>query len=144
MQAMQRAGDQGVAFLAEQLRPASPLAAESVARWLDDLDSARFTTLSVAEAALEKLGPAVRPALRDRLEHKPSLEMQRRIESLLQRLDVREPTGEELRQLRSVQILAAMDLAESKQLLHTLAAGAPEAQLTEAAQQALCELTNAQ
>lgn len=139
MQVFARFGSQAVAFLGERLRPASSPDAECLARWIDDLDSTAFTRRIEAEAALEKIGLTAGPALRERLERKPPLEMQRRIESLLQRLDVHEPTAEDLRQLRAVEVLAAIGGAEARELLDTLAAGAPGARLTEAARQALPE-----
>jgi hypothetical protein len=59
---------------------------KQVDRLLADLDSDRFAVRQQAEAELEKMGWMVEPALCKALESKPSLEMRRRIETVLAKL----------------------------------------------------------
>ena len=47
-----------------------------------DLDNESFTARQQAESELEKMGPAIEPALRKALEGKSSLEVRRRIEKV--------------------------------------------------------------
>ena len=118
-------------FLAEHLRPASPLdkaQQQRVDRLLTDLDSEHFTVRQDAEAALEKLGLVVEPALRKALESKPSLEMRRRIETVLAKL-----ANERLRITRALEALEHMNAPEARRLVEALANGAPRAWLTEEA-----------
>jgi hypothetical protein len=68
-------------------------------------------------------------ALTEALNAKPSLEKRRRIEQLLTG-PRREPTAQELRQLRSVEVLEHADSSETQDVLKSLAQGAPEARLT--------------
>jgi hypothetical protein len=74
-----------VAFLKEHLRPvkAEP---RRVAALIADLDSSAFTVRRKAEEQLEYLEKYVRQPLRRALADKPSLDVSKRIDALLQRL----------------------------------------------------------
>jgi len=52
------------AWIAERLRPASPLTAEKVGRLIDDLDASDFDRREAASKELAALGGQVEPALR--------------------------------------------------------------------------------
>jgi hypothetical protein len=137
-----RARQQSVLFLKERLRPIPPVAAEKLAARIADLDSERFETRSKAAAELEKLEERAEPALRRALRERPSsLEMRRRIETLLQRLDGPITSGETLRRLRAVEVLEHIGSPEARRVLRTLAEGAPEAILTREAKAALDRLS---
>jgi RNA polymerase sigma factor (sigma-70 family) len=121
-------------FLAERLRPAVPLDAarqRQVERLLADLDNEAFAIRQNAETELEKMGEAIEPALRKALEGKPSLEVRRRIEKMLEKMTA--VTGERLRELRALEALEHMDTPEARRLVDALAAGEPAAWLTEQA-----------
>jgi hypothetical protein len=85
-----------------------------------------------ATQELEKLGEAAEVALRTALTQKPALEPRRRIESLLEKL--RTPSGDQLRQLRAIQVLEYAATPEARRLLETLAKGAEGGPLTREAQ----------
>jgi hypothetical protein len=129
-----------VAFLGDRLKPVPALAAadqEKLGVWLVDLESSDFPTRVRAERAIEKVGERARPALEARLSEKPALEGRRRIEGLLERMENRTLSSEELRDLRAIEVLARLDSAIAKELLNQLAAGGAGARLTEAARAAL-------
>ena len=123
-------------FLAEKLRPVAPLDAarqKQVDRRLADLNSEQFAVRQQAEAELEKMGPLVEPALRKKLESKPSLEMRQRIEALLSKW-----ASERLQIARALEAIEHMNTIKARQLLEKLADGANQAWLTEEAR-AICK-----
>jgi RNA polymerase sigma factor (sigma-70 family) len=121
-------------FLSERLRPITPLDAKlqkQIESLLADLDKESFTVRERAEIELVKMGPAIELALRKALEDKPSLEMRRRIEKVLEK--VAGWSGERLRTLRALEAIEHMNTREARRLLESLANGTPRAWLTEEA-----------
>jgi hypothetical protein len=86
---------------------------------------------------LAKLGESAHAALRKALDEQPSTEARRRIEGLLEKLEVPVTAPEELRGLRAAAALARMDRAAGRPLLEALASGVPEARLTREAKASL-------
>jgi RNA polymerase sigma factor (sigma-70 family) len=122
---------QALPFLAEHLRPIAPLDAaqqKRVDRLVADLDSDRFAVRQEAEAALEKMGATVEPALHKALESKPSLEVRQRIEKVLDNL-----ASERLRIQRALEAIEHMNTPDARRFVDSLANGAPRAWLTEEA-----------
>jgi RNA polymerase sigma factor (sigma-70 family) len=129
---------QAVALVRQHVRPAAAPAAEKLEGWINDLDSGAFTRRSQATATLAKLGDLAEPALKKALEKRQSLEVRRRIEDLLERLQAEEPASPEgLRALRAVELLERLAGPEADRLLQALAEGAPSARLTREARAAL-------
>jgi RNA polymerase sigma factor (sigma-70 family) len=125
---------QALPYLAEQLRSrtsADKARQQSVEHLLADLDSESFAAREDAERALAKMGPSVEVELRKALEGKPSLEMRRRIEMVLEKRTVY--SGERLRTLRALEAIEHMNTPEARRLVESLAQGAPRAWLTEEA-----------
>jgi WD40 repeat protein len=122
---------QALPFLTEKLRPVAPLDAtgqKRVDRLVTALDSEVFTVRQQAEAELEKMGWKVESALCKALESKPSLEVRKRIEKVLEKL-----ASERLRIVRALEAIEHMNTPEARQLLDSLAKGAPQSWLTEEA-----------
>lgn len=129
------AAPQTLALFEKRLRPAASAPAERLRRLLTKLDSPDFTTRTDATRELEKLGDLAAPVLHRALEDKPSLEVRRRIESVLSAARfVRQP--EALRRLRAIRVLEQIGTPESQQLLRKLADGDPSARETAAARDA--------
>jgi RNA polymerase sigma factor (sigma-70 family) len=126
---------QAVALLRDRLRPAEPVAAEAVRRWVDDLDSPDFARRDRASRYLAERGSQVERALREALPRSPSPEARRRIEALLE--DVRTPHGDELRGVRAVYVLRRLGMAEARQVLARLSCGDPRARVSQEARAAL-------
>jgi hypothetical protein len=76
------------------------------------------------------LGDAVRPAIRQALTGAPSLEVRRRLETILESLDKQMPSADQLRQLRAVEVLEHIGSPHARQVLDRLANGAVEARIT--------------
>jgi WD40 repeat protein len=127
--------EQGVPFVRERLRPAPVPDPQRVVRLLADLDNEQFSVREKASRELGELRTSVEPALRKVLAGKPSLEVRRQVERLLESLSEWSP--EELRALRAVEALEHSGTREASALLEVLATGVPAARLTREAKAAL-------
>jgi RNA polymerase sigma factor (sigma-70 family) len=127
------------ALLRQRLRPIARPRPGQVARCITALDAEDFAERERASHELETLGEAAADDLRQTLTRKPTLEVRRRIEALLAKLE-RLPAGEELQALRGIEVLEHIGTAEAHQLLRDLAQGAPGARRTQEAQRAQARL----
>jgi WD40 repeat protein len=138
---LEREPQQAVDFLGQRLRPATEPQAARIAALIDDLDSDSFSTRERASTELARLGTRVETQLRKKRAEKTTLEMRRRLETLLDKLDVLTPlSGEELRFVRAVEALEHAGTREARALLLRLAEGAKSARLTREAKASLQRL----
>jgi RNA polymerase sigma factor (sigma-70 family) len=121
----------------EHLRPIPATAGTQIAQWIADLDSAEFAVREKAMRELTQRGEAVEGALREALENRPSLEVRQRIKVLLERLQ----GAHRLRMLRAVEVLEHLGTLPARQVLESLARGAPDSRLTQEAKASLARLT---
>jgi RNA polymerase sigma factor (sigma-70 family) len=135
------APDQALPLLRRELRPVAAMDDAKIRKWIADLDNKRFALRDKARAELKRLGDLAWPALRKALQGKPSLELRMQALQLLGDGAGPFPTGERLRQQRSLELLEQLNTPEARRLLADLAAGAPEASLTLEAQAALRRAT---
>jgi WD domain, G-beta repeat len=133
-----RAPEQTVPFLQASLRPVA-VDGQQISKLITELDSAKFSVRRKATQELEMVGKFAETALRQALETKPSLEVRKRIERLLVRVegDRCVPYADELRAGRALRVLTRIDTPEARQLLKALAQGAPESWLTQEAKATL-------
>jgi WD40 repeat protein len=130
MAELERNPDKAVALLAARLAPAAAPPAARVEKWIGDLDSPRFAVRDRAARELEALGELAEPALRQALQKKPSAEAAKRMNDLLNRLEEAEPSPEQRRALRAVEVLEGIGTPAARKVLETLAKGAPAARMT--------------
>jgi hypothetical protein len=130
------------AFLREKLRPMAVLDEKRLSQLLADLDADDFDKREAASRGLLRLGERAEGALRLALANRPSLEMRRRIEDVLSKLEPGSPPAETLRTLRAIEVLEHSGTAEARRCLETLAKGAAEARPTLEAKAALQRLAN--
>jgi RNA polymerase sigma factor (sigma-70 family) len=130
--------EQAVPFLRKHLTPVPRPDVKAVSRHIADLDSENFVIRQRATEELSKLGDTITAALQKGLADKPSLEMRRRIQQLLDR--ARDWTAERLRVHRAIQALEHMNSRSAQELLQALAEGAPATQRTKEAKEALRRL----
>jgi hypothetical protein len=80
--------------------------------------------------------------MRKALQGRASAEVRRRLEPLIekQKREAGNPSANHLRVLRAVEILELVATPDAKKLLETLAAGAPEARLTQEAKASMGRL----
>jgi hypothetical protein len=140
IQGLVAAPAQATPFLKAHLQPVPPPDPQVLAKLVNALDSPKFTEREHATKVLEELAEVARPALEEQLKAKPSLEMRKRLEALLSKLDGPLTRPEALRGLRAVEVLDRLGTPEAIELLQTLAQGAPAAWLTQDAQAALQRL----
>ena len=93
-----------------------------------------------AQEELQNLGDLAEPALRRTLDNKPTLEVRRRVQALLERLRGPVKGPELLQALRAVAVLEDIGTPKARRLLQELANGAPEARLTREARASLRRL----
>jgi hypothetical protein len=114
---------------------------KQIATLLADLDSERFDTRDKATRQLEKM-PGAHTALRERLQHQPTLEVRQRIEKILLKLDDLQWQKEQLRVMPAVRLLAQFGSSDAQRLLEALAEGPPEIPFVLEARAALRRLGN--
>jgi WD40 repeat protein len=119
------------------LRPAAAVDPQHVAKLVADLDDAEFQVRQKATDELEQIHELAAPALAKALAAKPSLEAQRRLEGLQQKIQRRQLPVERVRCLRVIEVLESIPSGEAHQLLLTLAGGVAESQQTKEAKAAL-------
>lgn len=117
-----------------------------VSRLIADLDSDVFAVRERASQRLREAGPIVVPELRKALAAKPSLEVRRRLEDLMQTLESKKKpheltTAAQRQGLRAVAILEQIGTPEARRLLADLAHGDAAAPLTRAARAAQARMT---
>jgi WD40 repeat protein len=129
---------QGVPLLKDRVPPVPTRSDEQVRRLIAALDDEAFDVREAAERDLAALAPGVWPALRDALGKRPSAEVRRRLERLLE--EKRPLSEDELRAQRAVRALEWAADAPARDLLKTLGSGDPAAPLTLQAKAALHRL----
>jgi WD40 repeat protein len=144
-QAMRRlltAPDDAVALVQKNLKPipGKGVSAETIAQLIQGLESDSFDEREKATRELEGLGTRAEAGLRKALEAGPSAERKRRIEGVLEKLQVKALAPELVRPLRAVEVLERLGTPEARKVLEALAKGQAEAPLTQAAKGALHRL----
>jgi WD40 repeat protein len=124
-------------FLKEHLKPAVEVEQKAIEKLIADLDSAEFETRTRATEQLEKLGEIAEPHLRKTLKADPSQEMVKRLEELIEKLELATASGDKLCGLRAVEILEHTATSDAVRLLETLAAGAEADSVTREAKAAV-------
>jgi RNA polymerase sigma factor (sigma-70 family) len=134
--ALVAAGQQALPLLRKNLPP-TPAPHPDWRAWVKDLDSKQFAVRDKSSRALEALGEKAYPLLQKALTDAPPLEVRRRLESLLGRLNYPLTAPKTIRELRAVEVLEHIGTAQARQVLHKLAEGASGARLTDAARASL-------
>ncbi len=109
-----------------------------MARLIADMDSGEFAVRDRAVMDLERIGDPVLPALRTALAGKAPLEMRRRVEQLVDKLE--RITSEQVRAIRAIEALEYAATPQARRLLEVLAQGAPGARQTQEAKASLNRL----
>jgi hypothetical protein len=124
-------------FLGGKMAAAPAVAAESIAKWIKDLDDSRFNVRDKAAQELEKLQELALPALQEAVVGAQSAEVRRRNQELLEKFKEKPLTPLTLRELRALAVLEYTNIPEAEQVLSRLAQGGAGARLTREAQAAL-------
>jgi len=131
---------QSVPFLQSRLKPVPVLDPQEQKRLVEliaRLDSEDFATREKANVELEKQGETAEPALRKALASRPTPEIRRRSEQLLEKLQAPANLRGRLRLFRASEVLEKIGSPEAIQVLKALAQGGPEFPITQDAKGAL-------
>jgi WD40 repeat protein len=120
------------AALAPRIKPAPAVNATDFERRIEQLDSRNYAERERAQQDLERAAEQAELSLRSAYARATDVEQRRRLDRLLEKLDRRVPSSDELWQLRAVAVLEQRGDAESRALLRKLAAGASSRLTTEA------------
>jgi tricorn protease-like protein len=110
---------QTLPFIQSRLKPRPPVAKETIARLIDQLDSDDFDLRDQATMELMKLGELAESELNKALDHK-SLEVRHRVTELLARLQGAGGSPDRLRSLRLVEILEQIGSPQARSLLEKM------------------------
>jgi WD40 repeat protein len=116
-----RGGDRSIEFLIKNLGTSPKMESEKIDQWLAELDSQDFVVRQKASQELERAGKQAEPALRKVLKGPASLEVRRRVEALLKKMDKFELFSEHWRSLRIVEVLEHIGTAQARTALRHLA-----------------------
>ena len=131
----QASADSTLPLLEKLFNSAKPRGPTKFAALVADLDSDEFDVREKASAALAKAGIAALPELRKAMKSSPSVEVRRRVQEILEKLDADDwVPPEELRLLRLVEILERIGTPAAEKLLEQMA---KEATVSDVAEQ--CE-----
>src|SRR5262249_44705182 len=133
-------GEPALKLLRQRLRPVKAADPKRVAALLADLGSKYFEERERGARELAALGELAVPALGQEVRRADEVEVKRRVEKLLQKLEGAKPPPAALRAVRAVEALERMGTPAARAWLKALAAGAREARLTREAQAALRRL----
>jgi hypothetical protein len=129
---------QTVPMLQGRVKPVVAPDPKRVAQLIADLDSNSFPVRQKASDELEKLGELAGEALKKVLAKNPGLEMQMRVERLLERLVTGQPPPpEQLQALRALEVLERIGTPDARQVVDGIASGAGGALLTREARRTL-------
>jgi RNA polymerase sigma factor (sigma-70 family) len=135
---------QAVPYVGRRVLLVKPADGKLFAALIANLDSDQFATREQAAGELEKLGETVLAACRNVLAGRPSAEVRRRLEAVVNKgeQERRTPSGESLRAIRAVEMLEHIGTPEARRLLEVMAKGIPEARLTYEANASAGRLAN--
>jgi hypothetical protein len=115
-----QAPEQSLPVLRERTAPPAPIDLKRIPKLIEELDSGRFEVRQKAVRELRRLGTLAVPALNEALAAGPSLEVRRRLESLLKDVDLPQATPEELRTARALEVLERIGTPEARQAVEAL------------------------
>jgi hypothetical protein len=134
------APDQAVPFIEKHLLPIPQLDRQRFTGLLKGLDSKDDAVREQAMKELDSWGEQAEPLLRRELAAKQPGEKCGPIEELLQKMRLPPHSGRALRAVRAIQVLEYIGSAQAAIVLKKLAAGMPEARLTQDASEALARI----
>ncbi len=123
-------------LLRTNLRPAPVPTEAELDRVVTRLGADTFAEREKASAELERFGPHAVAGARERLGRSPPPEVRRRLRAFLERYDGPSPSPYQMRCVRGVAVLEAINTAETRALLAELAKGPADDPLTREARAA--------
>jgi WD40 repeat protein len=129
--------DATLPFLQKHLQPVATTDPRRLEQLIQDLDNPKYAVRQKAAVELEQLGELAEAALRKTVQGKVTLELRRRVELLLAKVDQGILPVDQLRSLRALTVLERIGSDEARHLVTAMAGGDPTAWLTQEAQAAV-------
>jgi len=140
MSAMLATPAASLAYLKEHIHPATAkIDPAAIARLIRDLESEKLSVRKKAADDLTGFDESAEPFFKKTLANNPTLEVRRRLEQLLRRIDDERlnPSPARLRVIRAVELVEMIGTSPARELLESWAGGASGALLTREAGRAL-------
>jgi WD40 repeat protein len=131
---------EALAHFRKHIAPAKPVRTEDAERWLLQLTSSDYAIRTNAMKSLQAGDMQVEDMLRDAVAKAKTAEGKRRIEQLLEKIELFEENADRLREVRAVEVVERIGTPEARALLQEWSAGAPAARLTRESSAALGRL----
>jgi WD40 repeat protein len=131
---------QAVPFLNSCLKPAQPIKAHLLQKWIDQLVDDQPSARQQAEALLREADRLAEAALRGAADKHPSRAVRQAAAKVLEQLDGPLVPPGLLRELRALEVLEHIGSPETVAVLERLAGGAPESRLTQETRSTLVRL----
>src|ERR1043165_5846536 len=135
-----QAEKRSVEFLRGKVRPVAPIKPERIPQLIQELKSHQETVKQAARRELEQLADVAEVPLRRILQASNDRKLRKTVTEELHQIENRKPSLEELRMLRSVEVLETIASTDAQKLLEKLSAGEPAARFTKEANSALRRL----
>lgn len=130
MRRLAAAPEQSLPFVKERLRPV-PSHKDKINPLIPQLEDQQFEVRKHAQQALLQLGEQAAIAIQNALQANPSVDARRTMESILKTLKEEQQADAQTRRLLwSIELLEEWATPAARQLLETLAQGAPESWIT--------------
>ncbi len=128
---------ESVAWIKDHVKPAAPLDKKLTQKLIKQLDQGNYAERVKTSKDLSKQGELVVPELQATLKGELSAQAREQIEKLITQLMAPELQGDRLTSYRAVEVLELIGTPEARQVLQSLADGAPGALITTSAKAAL-------
>jgi hypothetical protein len=119
--------EESVTLLQEKRRAIEPVDQKRLGQRIADLDAGAFETRATASRELIRLGERAEVALRRELTNRPTLEVRRRIDDILSKLEPGPLPPERLQTLRAIEVLEHVGTPAMRRCLEALSKGATDA-----------------
>jgi WD40 repeat protein len=126
-----------IAIIQKHVNPAAPADAKHIAELISQLEDMQFKVRQKATTELQSMGEQIVPAIDKALAANPSLETRLRLQELRDRMTGLVLKDDRLQIVRAVEVLERIGSPEARQVLQSLASGAPGALTTAQAGAAL-------
>jgi hypothetical protein len=138
--ALAHAPAQAVPYIAGRIQPEEPVDGKRAREWLRQLDDESFVVRERATRELGRLGEGAEPFLREALAGGASAEVTQRAEALLESMSNPVPDADQVRGLRSIEVLERIATPEARAVLEKLGASAAGSTVKRRAQAALARM----
>jgi WD40 repeat protein len=125
-----------------RMKPAIAVTNDDLAKWVRDLDSNQFPVRQRAATALGRAGRQAETVLREAANKGASAEVRQQATALLATATSANHSGEQLADVRAIELMEWWGTAEARAVLVELAKGAPAADSTQMAAAALKRLSD--